>query len=64
MDDQAETDEDTPVVINVLSNDTDPEGDSLTVVDTSDPGNGTVVVNPDGTVTYTPNPRIFGARQL
>lgn len=60
VDDQAETDEDTPVVINVLSNDTDPEGDSLTVVDTSDPGNGTVVVNPDGTVTYTPNPGFSG----
>ena len=60
VDDMATTDEDTPVVINVLSNDTDPEGDVLTVVDASEPANGTVVINPDGTVTYTPNAGFSG----
>ncbi|MDG1290399.1 MAG: Ig-like domain-containing protein [Lentibacter sp.] len=60
MDDMATTDEDTPVVINVLSNDTDPEGDVLTVVDASEPANGTVVINPDGTVTYTPSAGFTG----
>jgi Ca2+-binding RTX toxin-like protein len=60
VDDMATTDEDTPVVINVLSNDTDPEGDVLTVVDASEPVNGTVVINPDGTVTYTPNAGFSG----
>ena len=60
VDDMATTDEDTPVVINVLSNDTDPEGDVLTVVDASEPANGTVVINPDGTVTYTPNAGFTG----
>ncbi len=49
------TSEDTPITINVLSNDSDPDGDSLTV-DASDNGsNGSVVINPDNTVTYTPN---------
>ena len=60
VDDMATTDEDTPVVINVLSNDTDPEGDVLTVVDASEPANGTVVINPDGTVTYTPSAGFTG----
>ena len=53
-DDTAETDEDTAVVIDVLGNDTDPDGDTLTV-STATATNGTVSVNPDGTLTYTPN---------
>lgn len=52
-DDKATTDEDTAVNIDVLSNDMDPEGSPLTVVGASSP-NGTVVVNPDGTLTFTP----------
>ena len=40
--------------IAVLSNDTDPEKDALSVISTTTPGNGTVVINPDSTVTYTP----------
>ena len=55
VDDLAVTDEDTAVVINVLGNDTDPEDDPLTVVDASEPANGVVVINANGTVTYTPN---------
>ncbi|WP_296478644.1 Ig-like domain-containing protein, partial [Roseinatronobacter sp.] len=39
----------------VLDNDTDPDGDALTVIGNTDPANGTVVMNPDGTFTYTPN---------
>lgn len=52
--DSAVTDEDTPVTIPVLANDTDPDGDPLTVMGGS-ATNGTVTVNPDGTITYTPN---------
>ncbi len=52
--DSATTDEDTPVIIDVLANDNDPDGDDLTATVASAP-NGTVVINPDGTVTYTPN---------
>ena len=54
--DDAETDEDTPIeVIPVLANDTDPNLDPLEIVGTPTAGNGTVGVNPDGTLSYTPN---------
>ncbi len=54
-DDAAATPEDTSVVIDVLGNDTDPNGDPLEVLGTPTADNGTVVVNGDGTITYTPN---------
>jgi hypothetical protein len=41
-----------PVTINVLANDSDPDGDSLTVTGVSDPPNGTATRNADNTVTY------------
>ncbi len=45
----------TPVTFSPLGNDTDPDGDNLTVEAVGMPDNGgTVTVNPDGTVTYTP----------
>lgn len=59
-DDSAATDEGTPVVIDVLENDTDPQGQPLEVTGTSDPANGTVTINPDGTVTYTPEAGFTG----
>ena len=43
------------VTITVLGNDTDPDGDSLDVASTTDPPNGTAVINPDNTITYTPD---------
>jgi large repetitive protein len=58
-DDAASTNEDTPVDIIVLDNDKDPDGDPLTVTDAS-AGNGTVVINPDGSLTYTPEPGFNG----
>ena len=60
VDDSATTDEDTSVTIPVLANDTDPDGDTLSVVSVSDPAHGSVTVNPDGTVTYTPDPDFNG----
>ena len=46
-------------VIDILVNDSDPDGDSLTVIETTEPQNGTVVNN--GTnVVYTPNTGFFG----
>jgi hypothetical protein len=54
-DDTATTFSGTPVTINVLANDTDADGDSLTVTGISSPSNGTAVLNPDGTVTYRSN---------
>ncbi|MEP5000898.1 MAG: Ig-like domain-containing protein [Paracoccaceae bacterium] len=53
-DDVATTDEDTPVEIDVLTNDSDPDGDTLTVTTATSP-DGTVTINPDGTLTFTPD---------
>ncbi|WP_158642648.1 Ig-like domain-containing protein, partial [Chitinophaga japonensis] len=50
--------EDTPVNGAVSGSDTD--GDALTFAKSSDPTNGAVVVNPDGTYTYTPNANYHG----
>lgn len=55
VDDAASTNEDNAVTISVLANDTDPEGDLLSILETSDGLGGTTTVNADGTVTYTPN---------
>ncbi|MCX7561934.1 Ig-like domain-containing protein, partial [Sulfitobacter sp. F26204] len=52
-------DEDDTVTIDVLGNDTDPNGDPLTVTEATAP-NGTVTINPDGTLDYTPNPDFNG----
>ena len=60
VDDEASTDEDTPVTIDVLGNDTDPEGDPLVIEGTPTAENGTVTVNADGTLEYTPNPDFNG----
>ena len=54
----------TPVIAvtgNVLLNDKDPDaGQTLTAAKLSDPANGTVVLNSDGTFTYTPNSGFTG----
>ena len=44
-DDIATTAEDTPVTIDVLANDTDPDGDWIGIASVTDPGFGSVVVN-------------------
>ncbi|RMA56688.1 Ig-like domain-containing protein, partial [Ulvibacter antarcticus] len=49
-----------PVSGTVLSNDFDPDGDPIVVTANTQPANGTVVMNPDGTYTYTPNPGFEG----
>ncbi|MGR5134762.1 Ig-like domain-containing protein, partial [Vibrio alfacsensis] len=48
------TDEDTPISGTLLATDENSQ-DTLTFSQTSDPKNGTVVVNSDGTWTYTPH---------
>jgi VCBS repeat-containing protein len=58
--DVATTNEDTPVTIPVLANDSDADGDPLTVTAAS-AGHGTVTINPDGTVSYTPDGNFNGA---
>ena len=60
-DDQAVTLEDESVEIPVLSNDTDPDGDRLRVLDISSAEHGTPKISPDGTtVSYTPDSDYHG----
>jgi ELWxxDGT repeat protein/VCBS repeat-containing protein len=44
----------------VLSNDTDAEGNPLTATVVTQPGNGTVTLNPDGSFTYVPTLNFVG----
>ncbi|SMC70486.1 DUF7507 domain-containing protein [Pedobacter africanus] len=63
VDDKLETKANSPVVIPVLNND-DPGNssfDQLTVEIVTQPQHGTVKVNTDGTVTFSPNPGYTGA---
>ncbi|ULC58956.1 tandem-95 repeat protein [Flaviramulus sp. BrNp1-15] len=58
IDDVASTDEDTPVLIDILSNDTDIDGtiDPTSVTAVTSPSNGTISIDPvTGEITYTPN---------
>ncbi|WP_438817106.1 tandem-95 repeat protein, partial [Vibrio parahaemolyticus] len=60
--DKATVVEDTPTIIKVLGNDTFEGDDQVVSLDTNNgPANGTVSVNPDGSVTYTPNDNYHGA---
>nr|WP_219812003.1 tandem-95 repeat protein [Vibrio jasicida] len=63
--DSANIVEDTPTVLNVLGNDTF-EGQSpvVSVEAGNGPANGSVVVNNDGTITYTPNQDYNGADEF
>jgi hypothetical protein len=60
VDDSLTTLEDTSVTTSVTTNDSDADGDALSVVSVSDPPHGTAALNGDGTVTYTPDPDYFG----
>ena len=59
-DDAATTRRDTPVVIDLLANDLDPDGDALTVTELTDPAHGAVTDHGDGTVTYAPDAGFVG----
>ena len=54
MDDAPPAYQDVPTVIPVLDNDSDPDADEMDVVSFTQPANGTVTLNPDGTLTYEP----------
>ncbi len=58
--DTAEGEQGSPLVIDVLTNDSDPEGGPLRVNQVTDPPNGDVIINDDGTITFTPNPNFTG----
>ncbi|MBC9798457.1 Ig-like domain-containing protein, partial [Sinomicrobium weinanense] len=61
-DDMVSTTLDTPIIIPVLDNDEEGSAplDPTTVTIVTDPTNGTAVVNPDGTIEYTPNSGYLG----
>ncbi|MBE5120424.1 tandem-95 repeat protein, partial [Vibrio parahaemolyticus] len=59
--DSADVVEDTPTIIKVLGNDTFEGKDKVVSLDAENgPKNGTVIVNNDGTVTYTPDDNYVG----
>jgi len=60
VDDTGSTDEDKPVWINVINNDTDPDGDSLEIESFTQGAHGTVVQNSAQVLKYTPNPNYNG----
>ena len=60
-DDEATTDEDQAITVDVLANDTDPDGDSLLVRSVSAPAHGTTRIASEGGVTYTPEANYHGA---
>lgn len=59
INDTATTNEDTLANINVLANDTDPDGDNLTVISTS-ATNGAVTIQADNSLNYQPNSNFNG----
>ncbi len=59
--DSATVEEDGAVTIAVLDNDSDADGDTLSIYAVTQGANGTVVMNEgDGTATYTPDPDFYG----
>ncbi|WP_178863955.1 retention module-containing protein, partial [Thiomicrorhabdus cannonii] len=54
IDDVSILDEDSSANIDVLANDSDLDGDTITVQSVTQPAHGNVVIEGDGTVTYTP----------
>jgi parallel beta-helix repeat protein len=61
VDDTATVDEDsTNNTIDVRSNDSDPDGDTLTITDRTDPNNGGTATTNGSTITYTPAANFSG----
>ncbi|MGI8791925.1 MAG: Ig-like domain-containing protein [Acidimicrobiales bacterium] len=60
VDDQVTLDEDTLVDIDALANDSDPDGDAISLVSITQPGFGSAAVNPDGTIRYVPQANYNG----
>ncbi len=63
-DDNLNTDEDTPITIHVLANDTDPDGDPLSIDTHTWINHGSLTLNADGTFTYTPEENYSGSDEF
>src|SRR5262249_5531531 len=60
VDDQATTAEDAAVVVAVLANDSDPDGEPLTVTTVGTPAHGTATIQANGTIRSAPPPDYNG----
>ena len=60
MADSAAAFEDTALTVSVLANDSDADGDSLTVASVTQAASGSVAINGDDTLTYTPDSGFTG----
>jgi hypothetical protein len=56
--------QDRPVEVNVLANDTDPDGQTLSILSVGDPLHGTAVVNSVSTILYTPETGFTGTDSM
>ncbi|HNI43358.1 MAG TPA: Ig-like domain-containing protein, partial [Chitinophagales bacterium] len=63
VDDAGNSDGGNAVTINVLANDSDPDGDPLSISSYTQPAHGTITVN-NGVFTYTPNAGFEGTDQF
>ncbi len=59
-DDPVTTSVSTSITVDVVANDTDADGETLAVTDATQPEYGSVRIEADGTVTYTPMPGFTG----
>ncbi|MFW2587405.1 Ig-like domain-containing protein [Sagittula sp. SSi028] len=65
IDDAYETGPNAPLTLTPLANDSDPDGDPLTITSITQPDNGTAELDPTtGEILYTPNPEFTGVDTL
>ena len=57
------TEDGSAITIDVLANDSDPEGEQLTLASATQPTNGSAIAE-NGRVTYTPDPGYYGSDQF
>ena len=63
-DDSVTAQEDMPATINVLANDVELDDEVLKISRVTQGANGSVTINTDGTLTYTPHPEFHGDDQF
>ena len=61
VNDLATTNKNNPIILDVLANDSDLDGDSLVIDNVSDPAHGTVSITTINTIIYAPDPDFYGA---
>ncbi|HKV09169.1 MAG TPA: Ig-like domain-containing protein, partial [Thermoanaerobaculia bacterium] len=64
VDDTVTTSEDTSIPIDLLTNDSDPEDQPLSIVQIIPYGSGGLQTHPDGTMTYIPDPNYNGGPEI